>query len=168
MSVVSKKHFSPKGDTKRWAWHLWKWASNERWWRSGRLERALGELDLLREKWWKVRARLVITKNLLNIVGGQWPGRCVGARRTQGNQTNHADHLFMIWGALIGWKSQINSSLLWGVNFLLKAIYPMMIYWPAERFFLAERFPRLCPVWTPLSGISWFSIAPWKKGRGLY
>ncbi len=30
----------------------------------------------------------------------------------------HADYLFTNWGTLVGWKSQINSLLLWGVGFL--------------------------------------------------
>lgn len=44
------------------------------------------------------------------------------------------------------WGGQINSLQSWGVGFILKVNYTMMIYWPAERFLLEEPFPRLCCV----------------------
>ena len=46
----------------------------------------------------------------------------------------HVNYLFDIWRAVVGWKSHLNSSLLWGVGFILKAVYTLLIHWPAEGF----------------------------------
>lgn len=119
--------------------------------RGGKKERDYGKerkgLDLFWEQVARVRDGLK-TAERLSVVSVQW----LGTRKTEDvwepdthkeTRLPHANYLFGIGGALVGWESHLNSSLLWQVGFILKTVYDCC-YTDQQRD--SRPSPKLCHI----------------------
>lgn len=94
-------------------------------------------------KWWEFRLDMRLLRGcwVLTLASGQEDGRGMRARHARGAcRLPHANYLFGIWVSLVVWKSHLYCPLLWGVDFILKAVYALLIQgqqkasWPSPKF----------------------------------